>query len=158
MWWHGLWCSPALWQCVLKSFKRAFNTTHASHTQNYTESPFVILTNDFSLKYTTGQTVTELLPQTRHINSLIYIALLHLHRAGWHCPETFQSHQNKQYTCSEKQTFGSHLGMASYAGNSALKFRTRIIWGEKKTTTKSKNHTCFQDLISFSQGRFESCL
>lgn len=67
-------------------------------------------------------------------------AALHLCRAGWHCPEKFQSNQNKQHTCREenlKQTFGSHLDTGSYAGNSALKFRI--------LDHVRKKHTRFQD-------------
>lgn len=47
---------------------KTFNTANTSHMQN---SAFVILTNDFSLKYTTSQTATALLPPIMHINSLM---------------------------------------------------------------------------------------
>lgn len=67
-------------------------------------------------------------------------APLHLRKAGWYCPVTFQPNQNKQRTRSEenlKQTFGSHLSMGSYEGNSALKFRTWIVYGKNMLVSKT---------------------
>ena len=106
-------------------------------TMHHAESLFFILTN--SLKNTSSQTATALLPPNRRIHSLTMWPKIHrgterflpcTSRAGWHCPEKFQSNQNKQRTRSEEtlpQTFGSHLSMGSYAGNSALYFRTWIM-------------------------------
>lgn len=44
---------------------------------HHTESPFVIPTNDFSLKYTASQAATALLPPIRRINSLMMWPTIH---------------------------------------------------------------------------------
>lgn len=75
-------------------------------------------------------------------------APLLLHRAGWHCPQTFQANQNKQSTSSKenlKQTFGSLLSIGLCAGNFALKF---------SLGSQRQKHICLQDLTCLSQGRF----
>lgn len=148
---NGLWLTPALCKYIhiyrgyFGQHAAALNTTNASHRISICCSGKLLLPEVYkkpNCHSTSPSNQAYKQPYDVANNPLRARekAPLHLRKAGWYCPVTFQPNQNKQRTRSEenlKQTFGSHLSMGSYEGNSALKFRTWIAYGKNMLVSKT---------------------